>query len=1563
MAAINSIDLSKYVRVGRYDLPEPTRTTPPANSLLAQEVSAVTYNPDTDTLFVLGDGGTSIVQVTKTGQLIDSMTLAPGGSPQGTDFYDPEGLTYVGGGQFVFVEERYRQANLFTYVPNTTLTRSGAQTVKLGTTIGNIGIEGISYDPLTNGFVAVKETQPEGIFQTGIDFAAGTATNGSPTTENSTNLFNPALAGLADFADVYALSNLPSLSGQADFNNLLILSQESGKIVEIDRSGNVVSSLTIVSDPGNPLSVPDQQHEGLTMDRDGNLYVVSENGGGDIDHPQLWVYTQSVAVNQAPSAVLLNNPVSAIAENTSTATRLKVADVAVTDDGLGTNTLAVTGADANAFEVDSSGLYIKAGTVLDYETKTSYSVTVTVDDSAVGSTPDASKVFTLAVTDIVNEAPASGALIISEVAPWSSGNSPLAADWFEVTNKGTSAVDISGWKMDDNSNAFGSAVALNGITNIGAGESVIFIESSATNQSTVVDSFKSLWFGSNASATLKIGTYTGSGVGLSTGGDAVNLFNGAGALQANVTFGASPAGPFPTFENAVGLNNAAISQLSVVGANGAFIAAGDANEIGSPGAIAAPKPAPAFTLQLLHYYGESGLLATQTAPILGALVDKFDDQYANTLKLAEGDTYIPGPWLVGGSDPSLSSVTGIGSTALSRPDIAIMNALGTNASALGNHEFDLGSPVLQGAIAASGAWAGAKFPFITDNLDFSADSSLRGLADATLGGAATNDFAGKEASVLQGKIAPYTVVTQGGEKIGIVGATTYDLLSKTSPNGTVVKDDGNPSTDDLQEVAAYIQASVDALRARGVNKIVMVDQLDTIERNKMLAPLVSGIDVMVAGGGHERLGDATDIPAGFNGHTADFSGTYPFVTAGADGKTTLIVTTDTEYSYLGRLVVDFDANGEIIVPSLNPAINGTYAATEANLKAAYGSTQTADQIVASSTIGSQVKAITDGINNVIITKDSNIFGYTSVYLEGDRAFGRAQEVNLGDISADANLFKAKAALGAGTVLASLKNGGGLRASVGSIGEDGSKQPPAASSVKPAGAISQLDIENALRFDNKLMVFDTTPQGLLNILNYAAGLTPGNGGYPQIGGVRFSYDPTKPAGQTVQDIAIYDLSGNLVAKVADNGVPLPNAPATISVAVLNFTANGGDGYPIKANADNFRYLLDNGTLSAPIDEALDFTAAANVPANTLGEQKAFEDYLQTNYATPQTAYNMADTPATQDQRIQNLQVKAQDTVLPMVVNQAPTAVLLGNPLAAIADNTSTAARIKVAEIAVTDDGLGTNVLSLSGADAGSFEVAGGVLYLKANTALNYSSKTSYAVRVAVDDTTVGGTPDAFSDFKLSVTPSESLVSGTSGADTIIPGITPGLNGSSDLIFAGAGNDTIDLAFAGASGGNNRIDGGSGNDIIYVTNGDVAFGSAGNDVLDATDAKNYRLSGGAGDDTFFLGTNGRALGGDGNDRFFVGTGGGNLLSGGAGADQFWIANAELPAAPNTVVDFQIGTDVIGIQGAASLGISASTLVLAQVGADTTLGLDGQILAVLKGVQATSLNTANSAQFLLI
>ncbi|MDB9309469.1 5'/3'-nucleotidase SurE [Aphanizomenon sp. CS-733/32] len=210
-------------------------------------------------------------------------------------------------------------------------------------------------------------------------------------------------------------------------------------------------------------------------------------------------------------------------------------------------------------------------------------------------------------------------------------------------------------------------------------------------------------------------------------------------------------------------------------------------------------------------------------------------------------------------------------------------------------------------------------------------------------------------------------------------------------------------------------------------------------------------------------------------------------------------------------------------------------------------------------------------------------------------------------------------------------------------------------------------------------------------------------------------------------------------------------------------------------------------------------------------------------------------------------------------------------------------------------------------------------------------------------------------------SPQLVAGTPSVDDLFVG--KGIDGIKDTIFTGAGNDTVDTVFGAISpfAGNNIIDTGSGDDTIFVNKGDRAFGSDGNDTFDARDGQGgNRISGGVGDDTFYLGSNDRALGGDGKDIFRVSLGGGNLISGGAGADQFWIVNAELPKAANTVLDFQLGTDVIGISGAVSLGITTSTLKLNQVGADTAIVFNNQTLATLTGIQASSLSLTDSKQF---
>jgi hypothetical protein len=182
-------------------------------------------------------------------------------------------------------------------------------------------------------------------------------------------------------------------------------------------------------------------------------------------------------------------------------------------------------------------------------------------------------------------------LRITEVAPYASGNTPFGADWIELTNFGSSALTIDGWRLDDNSNSFAASVPMLGISSIAPGESVIFLECAAG--CAAINGFRNYW--GAPVAGLQIGTYSGAGVGLGTGGDAVNIFDSTGQVLARVSFGASTVGR--TFDNSAGLDNVVITALSALGTNGAFQSVGSLSggatglDIGSPGVSAIPEPA------------------------------------------------------------------------------------------------------------------------------------------------------------------------------------------------------------------------------------------------------------------------------------------------------------------------------------------------------------------------------------------------------------------------------------------------------------------------------------------------------------------------------------------------------------------------------------------------------------------------------------------------------------------------------------------------------------------------------------------------------------------------------------------------------------------------------------------------------------------------------------------------------------------------------------------------------------------------------------------------------------
>jgi len=102
--------------------------------------------------------------------------------------------------------------------------------------------------------------------------------------------------------------------------------------------------------------------------------------------------------NDAPS-VALSNKTTSLPENTST---VKVADITITDDGFGDNVLSLSGADASLFEITGDALYIKVGSALDFETNPSLDVTVNVDDTSVGTTPDDSESMSIALTNVAD---------------------------------------------------------------------------------------------------------------------------------------------------------------------------------------------------------------------------------------------------------------------------------------------------------------------------------------------------------------------------------------------------------------------------------------------------------------------------------------------------------------------------------------------------------------------------------------------------------------------------------------------------------------------------------------------------------------------------------------------------------------------------------------------------------------------------------------------------------------------------------------------------------------------------------------------------------------------------------------------------------------------------------------------------------------------------------------------------------------------------------------------------------------------------------------------------------
>lgn len=273
-----ALSLADYNVTGQYALP----------AITAAEASAVTYNWDTGTLFVLGDEGDALVEVATDGTPIGSMTL--------TGFIDTEALTYVGGGQFVMAEERLRDAYRLTYSAGATVDSSALPSADLGATVGNIGVEGISYDGRDGSFVFVKETGPQEVNLANITF-------GTPGSATISSLFVPTGLSVLDLSDVQVLSGVNSLIGTPGADDLLIISQASSRLMHVSRTGLLLGSLDF---SGYSLEA-----EGVTIDPNGTIYIVAESRvNPSAAAPTLFVLT---AIPEPGTALLMGLGLAALA--------------------------------------------------------------------------------------------------------------------------------------------------------------------------------------------------------------------------------------------------------------------------------------------------------------------------------------------------------------------------------------------------------------------------------------------------------------------------------------------------------------------------------------------------------------------------------------------------------------------------------------------------------------------------------------------------------------------------------------------------------------------------------------------------------------------------------------------------------------------------------------------------------------------------------------------------------------------------------------------------------------------------------------------------------------------------------------------------------------------------------------------------------------------------------------------------------------------------------------------------------------------------------------------------
>ncbi len=187
-------------------------------------------------------------------------------------------------------------------------------------------------------------------------------------------------------------------------------------------------------------------------------------------------------------------------------------------------------------------------------------------------------------------------------------------------------------------------------------------------------------------------------------------------------------------------------------------------------------------------------------------------------------------------------------------EIEMMEKIGFDVMAVGNHEFDDGPEGLLKLIE------GVSFPVISGNLDVS------------------------QSNVLGGKLTDHVVLEVGGEKIGIVSALATDTAETSSPGEAVI----------FQDEIDSLSADVAALTADGVTKIIALNHVG-VTKDMEIAGAVAGLDAVIGGHSHTKFSNTEDGAMAYPTMVGD----TPVVSAYAYSK------------YVGHLVLTFDDAGNV----------------------------------------------------------------------------------------------------------------------------------------------------------------------------------------------------------------------------------------------------------------------------------------------------------------------------------------------------------------------------------------------------------------------------------------------------------------------------------------------------------------------------------------------------------------------------------------------------------------------------------------------------------------------------